>query len=70
MLGRILLFLVGVLAIGGSIYSLYIGHISIGRFRHHVYYRAADPHTFWFYVILYAIIGVFLIFTSFRSPDE
>ena len=67
---RILFFLVGILALAGSACSIYHGHISVGRHAHHVYTRATDPNVFWFYVILYAIIGAFCIYLSFRDPEE
>jgi hypothetical protein len=67
--GRILIFIVGIVMLGVSAFAIYSGHISsFGRHvRHHTILRAIDPNTFWFNVILYAVLGAFALYSSLRQ---
>jgi hypothetical protein len=66
--GRILAFIAGIVMLGASAYAIYTGHISsLGRHVHHTIFRTIDPHSFWFNVILYIVIGALALFGSLRQ---
>ena len=67
--GRLLIFIAGIVMLGVSACAIYNGHISsFGRHNiHQTILRAFDTHSFWFNVVLYAVLGAFALYGSLRQ---